>query len=122
MSALLAYQIDQHIKELATLIHQAPDPGGAAAWCLRELGARAGLRVLVLDRHAAPSERLIQAGAEVLDALREGLAVDADVDATRDEARALMSQLTEELVAYDQGDDYDGMGGLEREWGTTVVL
>lgn len=121
MSALLGYQIDQLIKEIAVLVHQAGDPAGAATWALQELAARTGLKVVVLGHHAAGSERLRVAGDEVLDALRHGLAQDEDAPTTVDAARSLVSSLTEELTAYDQGDDYDGVNDLEQAWGSMAA-
>ncbi len=119
---MILYRLVHHIKEIDILTRQAPDPAAAAHWCLRELGARTGLRVLVLDRHAVAGERVTQAGDEVLDALRDGLAVGSDVDATREAARALLASLQEELMAFDQGDAYVGSDRLERAWGELARL
>ena len=113
---LLAYKLSQHLKEIAALVHEAPIPAGAATWCMEELAARTGLRVVVLGHHAAPSSRFEISGAEVISALREGLAQE-EVDLTREAAWELVGALTEELMAYDLGDDNVGEGDLERGWG-----
>jgi len=118
---LLVYQLDKLIRQLARHVRQAPDPVGAAHWCLQELAGRTGLRVLMLDPSCTPSERLTAAGSEVLDALRDGLAQE-DTQATLEAAKALMGNLGEELTAYEMGEDWDGTTGvtvstLTRAWG-----
>jgi len=121
---LLMYQLDKLIRGIAGLILQAPDPGGAARWCLQELAGRTGLCVVVLGHHAAPSSRLQVAGEKgVLEALREGLADRTDAVATSKAAWELVGSLQEELMAFDQGEDYDGgvcSEALTLAWGATV--
>jgi hypothetical protein len=120
MSALLACQLDQLIKQIAVLVHQAPDPPGVARWAITELAGRTGLRVVVLGHWAATSERLRVAGDEVLEALRVGLA-QHDARLTEDASWELVNNLTQELTAYamsgaDGGCEVD----LEQAWGTMV--
>ena len=114
---LLAYKLTKHIKQIAVLVQQTPDPASAARWALEEQAARTKLRVVVLGHRATPSERLQVAGEKgVLTPLREGLAQENDAKLTEEAAWSLVGSLVEELVAYAQDDD-DGGIALERAWG-----
>lgn len=122
MSALLAYQLDLLIKQIAVLVHHAGDPAVAARWCLQELAARTGLEVVVLGHHAAASERLRVAGDAAVDALRHGLADPEDAQFTEEATCRLVGALMEELTAYALGDDYCGSeDALEQAWGELVT-
>ncbi len=122
MSALLAHEIDHHVKQIEALTHQAPEPSAAALWTLQALAGRTGLRIVVLGHQAAALERIKVAGAEVLDGLRDGLAIRGEAKSTEEAAWALVGALVEELVAHDLGDDYDGPeDDLELVWGTMAV-
>lgn len=121
MSTLLAHTLTQHIRQIAALVHQAPEPSAVAHWALREMAGRSGLRVVVLGPHAEPVERIRVSGSEVLDALRDGLAEPEDAQATEEAVWDVVGTLTQELAVYDQRDDSDDVDDLEREWGTMAV-
>ena len=122
MSALLAYKLDRLIRQIAVRCHDAPDPPGAASWALQELADWTGLKVVLLGHMASPSERLRMAGAEVLDALRHGLADPEDARFTEEASRDMVDALTEELSALSLGDDDDSGGAdLEQAWGRTMA-
>ncbi len=118
---ILLYKLDQLIRQIAVLVHQAPDPAVAAEWCIRELAGRMGIKVVLSSHWLSSSARLEAAGSEVLDALRTGLADEKDVAATREAGWRLLDSLAEELMAYDLSNDDDDVGVLERGWGEMAM-
>ena len=115
---ILLHQLDKLIRQIAVLVHQAPDPAVAAEWCVRELASRMGLKVVLANHWLSSSARLEAAGSEVLEALRTGMTQEHDIEATREAARAVQRQLEEELEAFDTGQEGDGYeSDLEQDWG-----
>jgi len=118
---LLAHEIDHHVKQIEALTHQAPEPSAAALWTLQALAGRTGLHIVVLGHQAAALERIKVAGAEVLDGLRDGLAIREAAKGTEEAAWDVVDALAEELVAHTLGDDDDGGADLEWGWGMTAM-